>query len=230
MSDYCRHNNKPEYCPECNPDCMDQFISEPGEVDPDRGHEGALKAHGVDVLYHITAIENLPSILEKGLLPRRVLKKRDIGYKDVSLDSAQDRRTKFHWSVPLYINPRNPTMYHIIEKQRRLDEVCLLRVDPMVANQPDTRFADGNVASKYTTVERSPSILESFNWEVLNGGYDPGSKRERRQRCAEVLIHRKVPSRWIEGVIVGSRTARDRVSDLDLDLELELEPSYFRGA
>ena len=81
-----------------------------------------MKPEDVRELHYITPIENLPSILEKGILSHKLASK--IPHLSVALDVIQERRKNkiiprgrpLHDYVNLYFDARNPMLYRRLEQ------------------------------------------------------------------------------------------------------------------
>jgi hypothetical protein len=74
-----------------------------------------LHTYGVEFLYHMTHVDNIPSILKYGLQAHgNDFQKRDISNQEVN--SRRSRREpiygkRIHDYVPFYFSPRNPMLY-----------------------------------------------------------------------------------------------------------------------
>ncbi len=105
-------------------------------------------------LYFITPIDNLPSIFKYGLLSHNKIKAMRLGHKSIADDEVQKRRAnkvipggkgKLHDYVNLYFNPRNAMMY---KRKNDHGQICVLGVNVMVLDQPNTIITDGNAAAE----------------------------------------------------------------------------------
>lgn len=85
-------------------------------------NEGVMERHEVAELHYITPIENLDSILGRGILSHNRAAR--LEHRSVALESVQDiRRGKsvpggstLHSYANLYFHARNPMMYRLIHK------------------------------------------------------------------------------------------------------------------
>ena len=93
---------------------------------------------GINSLWHMTHIRNVPSIMRNGLLAHQSPKLQLMNLVDISDPDVQRWRTKvdphfsrsLHEYVPLYINPRNPMLFRRREMQR---EICFTTMSRICA-------------------------------------------------------------------------------------------------
>lgn len=170
----------------------------------------------IEELFHITPIENLPSIQEKGLLPREALQDRGTSFGDISMAGPQKtRRAKgLHDKVPLYYNARNPMMY---KRKDRIGDLCVLGINPNILKREDVIITTGNAAASRTQSREYTGWwnLRKVDWKVVWANrwtdYDDGA----RKRCAEALVPNSVTPGHIDTVYVGSRKATRKVNEME---------------
>src|ERR1043165_8094855 len=113
----------------------------------------------------IMPIENIPSVLEHGILSNeRALA---LKHQSVAMQEVQDRRDKkkvpgglrLHQYANLYFHARNPMLF------KRLDEtqgLCVLRVSTAVLALEGAVISDQNAASDYAR------FLHPTQWKLLD--------------------------------------------------------------
>lgn len=177
-----------------------------------------MKREEIKELYYITPLENLPSIIEKGILSHKRAKR--IAHKSVALDVIQDRRKNkvvpgarpLHDYVNLYFDARNPMLYLRRDKHA---EICILRVDSSVMEFPGVVIADRNASSGYARFYAYPEGLRFIDREVVYAEYwthpdDPVLEMEHKsKKCAEVLIPDIVRPKYILGGCVSCLEAHN---------------------
>lgn len=185
-----------------------------------------LEAHGVQEIYHLTHLDNLSSIAQRGILPKNAL--HDTPYVDISLASVQERRDELyvpvsrdslgrpatcraaHDMVPTFLTPRNPMMY---KRKGIAPDLCWLVVDPasLCDGNHDVAFTNGNLASPksrpfllgYDSLDRLPwEVLRSMTWT----DHPDGSVR----RAAEFLVWPRIETEHIRRVEVLHPQGRSR--------------------
>jgi hypothetical protein len=168
-------------------------------------------------LHFITEISNVPSILQRGILSN--VAARRLKHVSVAMLEIQDRRAKtaipngrpLHEYANLYISARNPMLSRL--RAKNLD-LCVLRVHNEVLDLPNVVIADGNAASEYTRFWPSPEGLSAVDAGVLFAEFwtDPDqivAWRNRRIRCAEVLVPERVDVKHITGAYVSNQQTLD---------------------
>lgn len=167
--------------------------------------ENSFMRREVQCLWYITHRDNIPSILERGILNHHDAGELSVKCVDISNPDVQRRRNrdephyhrKIHDYAPLYINPKNP----MLSVQRDMqDELCLIEVFLSVMFENQYLITDGNAASQPTQFFNSVSHIAKLPWDVLNAKYWGDLEEGRRKRCAEVLIYPKVTPKHIKSV------------------------------
>lgn len=172
-------------------------------------------------LGYITAIANLRSICEHGILSNRLADSLD--HIDVSMAVIQDRREgklvpdvriakgrPLHEYANLYICPRNPMLY---VRSAQHEELCVLRVSSAVLKLPGVVVADGNASSDYTRFDAAPEGLAYVDEEMTFAEFwtDPNTYvywEKKRRKCAEVLVPDRVDPEYITGAYVSGARGR----------------------
>ncbi len=172
-----------------------------------------MRVEDLRELQYITSVENVPSIMEHGLLSHRLAER----YKHVSIanPSVQDVRARkrlpngrlLHDYVNLYINARNPMMYVKVRNEDH-QQFCVLRVDRTVIGLPGVIVADGNAATGWTRFDPPVTGLELIDAEALFAEY----WSDGRKCCAEVLVPDSVEPNYIFGAYASCDTALQRIA------------------
>lgn len=181
-------------------------------------------------LNYITPIENLPSILEHGLLSRSAMLARGVGFVDISDHDVQALRERqdpvygrpIHDYVPLFLNHRNAMLYSRKELQDRL---VILTIDRRVSSGPGVLFCDGNAAAVDTVFSTDTNILAPCR-EALEAEYWTGVKDGRRRRMAEVLVPDVVPCDAIVRAVCNNTELLGRIQR-EFDLSASVDTSFF---
>lgn len=168
-------------------------------------------------LHYITPIENVPSILQRGILSNR--RARPLRPKSIAKQEVQDLRAKvrvpggraLHEYANLYICARNPMMY---ARRALHTETCVLRVSTDVLDLPGVVITDQNAASGYRLFLPSPRGLAFVDREMVfaedwtHPGDSAAYYRHRSVKCAEVLVPDLVPTEFVAGAYVSGEAAR----------------------
>jgi len=172
-----------------------------------------LHRKDLEELHYITPINNIPSILQHGILSHKRAER--ITHETVALQEVQERRKDkrlptgkwLHDYVNLYICARNPMMY------RRRDlhqDLCVLRISPEVLDIRGAVVADRNASSEYAAFYPSPEGLRKVNGEMVFSEYWTHSDQileweHKPIKCAEILIPNRLDPLYIMGAYGSAR-------------------------
>jgi hypothetical protein len=175
-----------------------------------------MNREDVKELHYITPIENLPSILEKGILSHKLAQR--VPHDSVALEAVQDRRKNkviprgrsLHDYVNLYFDARNPMLYLRLNQHA---ELCILRVNPSVMELPGVVIADHNASSGYARFFPYPDGLKYIDKDTVYAEYwthpdDAIAEMEHKsKKCAEVLVPDLVKPDYVLGACVSCAAA-----------------------
>lgn len=195
----------------------------------------------VTELHYITAIDNVSSILQRGILCHD--SSAQVPHRSVASPEVQERRAsrripqglRLHQYANLYINGRNAMLYRLIndfDASRRVpvEELTLLQISSDVLNLPGVVVTDINaaadIAPRWYTVDEGIAGLEHD--AIFAEYWDSYSHRQRIM--AEVLVPYRIPPNFIRGAYVVSETASANLSGIAPTLDLEVSSyMFFRG-
>ena len=124
-------------------------------------------------LHFITSIDNLGSILMRGILSHNRAAR--LQHRSVASEDVQDIRrgksvpggSSLHSYANLYFDARNPMMYCLLHRE----DLVVVRVSADVLDIPDTVVTDGNAASAGTRFYPAPEGLRHLNPELIFARY-----------------------------------------------------------
>gem|GEM_PF-1030976 len=181
-------------------------------------------------LYYLTPIENVPSILEKGILCYNEAYR--IPHKSIAEDSVQDIRENkniggrpIHDYVCLYFAKKTPMHYKRKEFEKN---ICYLCVDRSILLLPGVYISDGNAAAKETRFFCDLRKLKDISWELFPPEvrcYDGESKRKKQ---AEVLVPSKVPPDRIQKIVLYDENAKVSLKQkIELEIPIVIDKSFY---
>ncbi|GIV59240.1 MAG: hypothetical protein KatS3mg043_0329 [Rhodothermaceae bacterium] len=186
-------------------------------------------------LHYITPIENLPSILEHGLLSHRRAAR--LQHQTVAMPAVQARRAKvrvpggrkLHEYVNLYLHARNPMMYKRRSQHTRL---CILSVSHHVLDLPGVVVTDRNASSDYVRFAPAPNGLAIVRGDlVFAKSWDHPNQidkwRHASIKCAEVLVPDRVDTTFVSGAYVSCEATERAVKEVAPDLVTSINPDLF---
>ena len=165
-----------------------------------------LERYNIFYLYHLTHIENLPNIMNYGLMSHNQARENNLIISDISDPNVNSRRDRIepvnsrnlHDYVPLYFNPRNPMLF---VRRNIQEDIVILCIDSKIMFDYNCIFTDGNAASNCTNFYCDFRDLDKLNWDCIDGTYWNNFSDGRRIRCAEVLIYPKVTTAYIKKIL-----------------------------
>ncbi len=179
------------------------------------------KRRSVQNLYYITPIENLPSILQRGILSHAEVEQQNIpfvsAYDSNIVANRKERTTpdgQSLWNFAnLYFQPRNPMLYRVtLEKGSK--NIAVLAVRPQVL-QIAAFVSLGNAASPLSEIvsvkEGIRSLTAKEMWSVLQSDWWNPMDGSKRKIMAECLVPRVVPPDFIHTIYVADHRTAEQV-------------------
>jgi len=209
-------------------------------------------------VYRIEHYQNLPHILQHGMLvrqhpafnPNHVF----IGNPDLTGSRHQypvrpgDHATPQTFGtlgdyVPFYFGPRSPMLYNIITgwrgiPQRPQREIIYLgcRVEVLVTQAPGCVFTDGHAYDHLTSYYTNLDHLNELDWEDIRANRwtsEAGHEDRQRRKQAEFLVPGVVHPEWIQGVVVFDDEMRifaaEELAKAGLNLTVVVNPLDQQG-
>lgn len=194
-----------------------------------------MKRSELEDLHYITAIENVASILRRGILSYR--RAQEIRHASIAMDEIQERRAKvvvpggrlLHEYTCLYICGRNVMLY---KRRGQHEDICVLRVSPDVLDLPGVVVTDANAASDYVRFSAAPNGFQIVDRDLTFAEHwtDPDPiayYRKKSAKCAEVLVPDRVDPKYIIGCYVSCPQSRARVAVIGPELAVTIDAHLF---
>ena len=194
-------------------------------------------SHRVTELHNIQAIENIPSILEHGILSHE--KASQLPHVSVAMNEVQDKRDtvtipgglRLHQYANLYFCARNPMMF---KRRGMRDQLCVLQIKRRILTYEGAIITDMNAAStKYVRFYKSPDGLRGLDFDMIyaddwrHPGNLPAYYRHSATKGAEVLIPHCVEKDYISGAYVASEEANKLLLQQGFTLPITMNPHMF---
>lgn len=194
-----------------------------------------MKREELRELHYIAPINNVISIMERGILSHRRMSR--IPHDSVAMQEIQDRRAKkvvpggrpLHDYVNLYINARNKMMFRV---KGRHAEICVLQTNPDILDLPGVVITDQNASSTYARFAPAPEGLRIIDRDLVFAEYwAHNSVIETWQHgsiiCAEVLVPDRVSPEYITGAYVSCTEARRAFIDTGVSTPVTINSHMF---
>jgi hypothetical protein len=194
-----------------------------------------MDRHELQELHYITPIENLPSIMQLGILSNRRSKR--LNAATIALQEVQDKRAQkrvpgglaLHDYANLYICGRNPMLYKRLSQRHN---ICVLALAPDLIDIEGVVVTDQNAASDYVRFSAGAAGLAIVDRERTFAEYwtdpDPVEQwRRKAAKCAEALVPHRVDPAFIRGAYVCSAPPRRKIEELGIGIAVSENRGLF---
>lgn len=197
-----------------------------------------MKIPEIKSLYYITHINNLPSILDRGILSHSQVEETNVDftpiYDNQIVNKRQEKYTPDNSSLwqyaNLYFQPRNPMMYRVI-KEKGYKNLAVVAIKPSVMDSEKAMITDGNAANDPTnffSVKDGMKILRQ-QWSIIKNEWwnqDDGSKRKIMAEC---LIPNYINPDYIQSIFVAEYQVKQKVEEIIATRSVNVisEPNMF---
>ena len=174
-------------------------------------------------LYYITHIDNLSSILERGILSHEQIEKEHVQPTPIYHTDIVNRRRqkntpdqKSLWSYTnLYFQARNPMMYRVVHEKGAKDLV-VISISKKILQTPGIFITDGNAANDPTQFYFPSDGLKMLGqqWKIIQNEWWNNLDGSKRKIMAECLVPDSVSPEFINSVYVTDEETRTRISGM----------------
>lgn len=181
-------------------------------------------AHRNRHVYHFTCLENLPGILEHGLLCMTEKRRIQQTHRSVAAQSIQERRSQMvvtcgpggcvHDYVPFYFCSRSSMLLAVVNAKNVDQQLLIYFAYPIaLVERDDVVFTDASAnTGEPPNFYSNPSDLTHLNWGAIDSlKWKLTSDAEKQARMAEVLIHQRVDVSQPSYIVVWNQHIRNRV-------------------
>lgn len=186
-------------------------------------------------LYNIQSIDNIPSIIEKGILSYEMAQ--NIQHTSIAMDEVQKIREskdipdglKLHQYANIYFTYRNPMLS---ARRSENENLCILKVHPSILDLEGVVVSDRNASSTYAAFY-TPEIgmrKIDFNLVYAKSWVDDDKYeylKKKSIKCAEVLVPDYISYEYISCAAVFSESAKQKLIDKGFDKTIHVMPSIF---
>ncbi|MBN4001144.1 DarT ssDNA thymidine ADP-ribosyltransferase family protein [Nostoc sp. LPT] len=189
-------------------------------------------------LYYITHIENLPSILQRGILSHKAVEELDISYTLIYdsgiVSKRKDKSTPGRSSLwdyaNLYFQPRNPMMYRVVHEKDKRD-IAVVGVKPDVLAALGGLITDGNAANdptQFFAIREGIEILQK-QWKIIQNEWWNELDGSKRKIMAEYLVLEQISPELVHSVFVADYKTKERVETIIGSAKIPVvpEPNMF---
>lgn len=177
---------------------------------------------GIEALYYITHINNVPSILEKGILSHSQVEinniETEVIYNSQIINKRRDRKVNNRslWEYAnLYFQPRNAMLYFLVSKENNADNLAIICIKNEVLERKDIFISMGNAASQESnilTIKQGKLLFAKLREQIDKKWWDKddGSKRKIMAEC---LIPDRVDPKYIQSIYVANQKGKNNLTN-----------------
>ncbi|MBE5839399.1 DUF4433 domain-containing protein [Butyrivibrio sp.] len=193
------------------------------------------KKTGKTGLYNIQSIDNIPSIMARGLLSNE--KASSIEHISIAMQEVQERRDvvyvpngmPLHKYANLYFDSKNPMLY---KKKEENENLCILKFSIKVLDIDGAIVSDSNASSQYASFYSPEDGLERIDFDLVYAKDWTDENRfvyfhKKSVKCAEVLIPYKVPFDYVIGAAVYDKSAEQKLLNMGFDRKIYVDHDCF---
>lgn len=190
---------------------------------------------GRKYVYNITAIDNIPSIIENGILCYDAVRK--LPHSSIAINTVQARRDRviipnglrLHRYANLYFDYNNPMLY---KRKDIAEEICVLAVEASIMDNPDCILSDRNAAADLVKFYPASEGVNEIDFGKVFAKYwthDNHYEYLNRKaiKCAEILIPHCVPYDYIVGAYVVNDSAAEALVNTGFDKQIAIRSKVF---
>ena len=197
-----------------------------------------MRKPDIKSLYYITHIENLPSILQRGILSHKAVEELGVSYTPIydseivskRKDKSTPARSSLWEYANLYFQPRNPMMYRVVHEKDKRD-IAVIGVKPDVLAAVGGLITDGNAANEPTqffAIKEGIEILQK-QWKIIQNEWWNELDGSKRKIMAECLVPGQISPELVHSVFVADYKAKERVETIigSAKIPVVSEPNMF---
>jgi len=181
-----------------------------------------LKLRG---LYYITHIDNLPSILKRGLLSHRKVVEEKVDFTRIYDEEIVANRKEKKvpdgpplWDfVNLYFQPRNAMLYRVrFFSGLNMEDIIIFGLKRSILERNDIFVTTGNAASPYTEFFSSKEASKHIKaiQEKADKEWWASEDGSKRELMAECLVPDNVSSEYISEIYVPNHNTLNKVRQI----------------
>ncbi|GAB4225330.1 MAG: DarT ssDNA thymidine ADP-ribosyltransferase family protein [Stanieria sp.] len=192
-----------------------------------------MNKNSIKSLYYITHINNLPSILERGILSHKKVEELQVTYQPIYdsgiVSKRKDKRTPERDSLweyaNLYFQARNPMMYRVVHEKEKRD-IAIVGVKSEVLQINGGFVTDGNAANdptQFFPAKEGLKIVEN-QWKIIQSDWWNDQDGSKRKIMSECLIPNQISPEFIHSIFVVDHVAKQKVESIIGSTQIHIVP------
>lgn len=187
------------------------------------------------LLYHITHIENLPSILKYGLIPRRTLLTYNQKFVDIADPDILSKREEYQAALSQYVlfhfYPKNPFDGAVCNSYGS-ENMAIITISRSLYHKYDFHIIPSHPLNSDTPdIYPYEDGIKQIRWDILDrtGGFDRDYRNpEIRKACmAECITTYTIPPSDFSFIFVYTDQAKSRILSMNNSVNVQVRPYMF---
>jgi hypothetical protein len=187
-------------------------------LDPRKATMEYCREFGISNLYHVTAIENIPSIFQHGLLSHNHVIMKGLSPVSYSYENIQERRGRDIFVgnrpandyVPLFFSEKAPALKAMeLNGRSHGKAIVYICIKGEIIGEEGVYFSDKNVAIKSVPVNKYNDFehLRKLDWKTIRAPYENYDSYAIQVKNAEVLVPSRIDPLWFRKLVVPDERA-----------------------
>lgn len=178
------------------------------------------------LLYHLTKLENLESILNNGLLSRKIVKDNNIGFKDVADSEIITKRTKLGLDkyTPFHFHPYSA--FDVAVKNNYQEEFIYICITRELAEYNNFKILPMHpLTAEECILYDYKEGFSKIDWETMQrvGTVDDYSKHVKMAECLTELV---IPAKHFQSICVKNDETKKKVEDMLIENGISEKPPF----
>ncbi len=199
--------------------------------------ENYKKLTGKKGVFSIQSIENIPSIMNYGILSNEEAKR--FQHISIALEDVQRKRdlikipnhNRLHQYANLYFDYWNPMLSKLRNKN---DQICLLSINPEILDLHNVILSDRNAASSYANYYSVEEGLKNLNFnQIFMKNWKSSDyyleQEQKSVKCAEILVPNVVEYKYVLAAAVFNNNAANKLKEYGFNKNIYVKPEFFFG-
>ncbi len=183
-----------------------------------------MKRPEITGLYYITHIDNVPSILSRGVYCHERIETEHIEYTRIYDEDIVANRHDIHvpdgrslWKFAnFYFQPRNPMLYRVLS-EKSSKEIAIISVRPDILDRLDIYISTGNAAhslSEILPAGDGRKVLPQILKDTLRVEWWNEAVGSKRKIMAECLVPEALSADLIQAIYVSGHGTKEKLEPL----------------
>jgi len=197
-----------------------------------------VKRPQITGLYYITHIDNVSSILSRGIFCHERIEGEKIEYTRIYDDGIVANRKDIQtpdggtlWKFTnLYFQPRNPMLYRVIH-EKPISKIAIISVRPEILDRLDIYISTGNAAHSSSEILPSGEGRKTLRKIIKDTMIEYWKEQDgsKRRIMAECLVPDMVPPSLIQTIYVATRSTKANLEAAipSSNIPIVTEPNMF---